>query len=179
MNSFINMGWRYHLYNSLKSRSTYDEFEATLIAESSSRVSEQIVSADWGKRQHWTDFFFTSYSLGIDLAYTDHNFQSKVDGNDTTSSFVLAFARRNFLTAAPRTQLRIGVRRWCWALSLGAFLIVPAFNFRDTFTGEATVPDRVVFQGSTREDLRRSLTQTRNPVSAELFLSISYQPQRR
>ncbi|MBC7531502.1 MAG: hypothetical protein H7318_07980 [Oligoflexus sp.] len=179
MSSYFNFGWRYHTFNSLKSRSTFDEFDTTLIAESSSRVSEQVVSMDYGKRQWWTDVFYTSYGLGLDLVYTDLNFQSNVAGNATTSAFVIAYARHNFLTAAPRTQLQVGLKRWGWGVSLGTLIIVPVYNFRDKFTGEAVVPERVNFQGSAKDNLQRSLKQTRNPVSVEMLLSISYEPQRR
>lgn len=176
---FVNIGWRYHTYNSLKSHSTYDEFDTTLVANSVSTVGEQIVSTDWGKRQSWTDNFFTSYAFGSDLAYTNVNFQSKVDGNGTTAPFIVATARHNFMTLAPRTQLRMGVQRWGLAFSTGLWVIVPAYNFADTFNGEVAKPDRVIFKGDITKDLQNSLAQQKNPVSAEIFISISYSPQRK
>ncbi|RZA26904.1 MAG: hypothetical protein EOP10_02000 [Proteobacteria bacterium] len=179
MSTFVNVGWRYHTYNSLSSRATFDEFDTSLIAHSSTRVGEQVVSADWGRRQSWTDMFFTSYTLGLDLAYTDVNFQSNVPSNGISAPMVIGFGRHNFLTVAPRTQLRVGLQRWGFAVSLGTMFIVPAFDFRNKFSGEVAVPDRIKFQGNPNEDLKNSLAQKRNPVSIEAFFSISYQPQRK
>jgi hypothetical protein len=179
MSSFVNFGWRYHTYNSLNSRATFDEFDTSLIAYSSTRVSEQVVSGDWGRRQTWTDLFFTSYTLGLDLAYTDVNFKSNVPSNSISAPMVIGFGRHNFLTIAPRTQLRAGIQRWGFAFSLGALFIVPVYDFRNNFSGEVAVPDRIKFQGNPNDDLKNSLAQKRNPVSIEAFFSISYQPQRK
>ncbi|MES2745514.1 MAG: hypothetical protein V4655_08800 [Bdellovibrionota bacterium] len=179
MKSFVNVGWRYHNYNALDSRSTFDEFDVSLIALNKTRVNEQIIYADWGQVQNWTDWYYTSWAFGSDLAYTDVNFDSRVDKTDSGASFILANARQSFLTIAPRVVLSTGVERYGFGFNLGMALQIPIYDFKKSFKGEVTVPERVRFQGSAVDDLKNSLTGKRNAFGAEIFIGISYQPQRK
>ena len=176
--SFVNLGWRYHNYNSLKSRSTYDEVDVTLIALSRSRVSEQIVHFDWGRIQDWNDWVYTSWSWGSDVALTDVKFDSRVERTGGSDSFILATAKRSLTTLAPRILLSAGVERWGFGMNLGLLLQVPLNNLKESFEGEVTPPERVTFTGSPADDLKRSMTQQRNTIACEVLLGISYQPQR-
>lgn len=178
MKSFVNLGWRYHSYNSLKSRATFDEFDITLLADSRTRVSEQMINVDWGRMDYWTDWLYTSWAFGSDLAYTDLDFDSRVSRTNNDESFILASARHSFLTVAPRVLLSTGVERFGFGINLGVTVQLPLFDFKDSFRGQVTVPERVRFQGSAEDDLKKSLAQTRNTLGYELILGVSYQPQR-
>ncbi len=179
MKYFVNVGWRYHNYNALDSRSTFDEFDVSLIALNKTRVNEQIIYADWGQVQNWADWYYTSWAVGSDLAYTDVNFDSRVDKTDSADSFILANARQSFLTIAPRFVLSTGVERYGFGFNLGLAVQIPIYDFKKSFKGDVTVPERVRFNGSPVDDLKNSLTGKRNALGAEIFIGLSYQPQRK
>lgn len=176
--SFVNFGWRYHNYNALNARSTFDEFDVGLLALSRSRVGEQIVHVDWGRIQDWSDWAYTSWAVGSDLAYTDVKFDSRVERAGGEDSFILATAKRTLMTLAPRVLLSAGVERWGLGMNLGVAFQLPLFQVKDSFEGNVTTPERILFSGSADDDLKRSMTQQRNTIGCEILLGISYQPQR-
>lgn len=179
MRSFVNFGWRYHNYTSLKSRATFDEFDVSLLALSRTRVSEQVAHVDWGRQQNWTDWFYTNFAFGTDVALSELKFDSRVEREGGADAFILANARKSHMTLAPRVMLASGLEFAGFGVQASLVLSVPTLYFRESFEGDVTLPERVRFQGSAQDDLKNALQQKRNTVATELLFGISYQPQRK
>ncbi len=178
MQSFVNLGWRSHRFDSLKSESTFDEFDVDMIAYSRTTVAEQLAHGEWGRMQYWTDWYFTSFALGADLAYNTLNFDSVVRRQSNGETFVLAHAKKSFFTLAPSLSFATGFEIWGLGIKLGTLFSFPALQFQQSFEGEVTMPERLKFQGDGQEDLKNSLEQKPNVLGVEIILGISYQPQR-
>jgi hypothetical protein len=174
----VGFGWRYHVYDRAQSRSTYDDIQTTLEARTTTRISAQAVHGEMGWRWTLWDGLMLDMAPGVDLFYSEVKFKALNVDTSSGRASALAFAHSNFFFVAPRFHAALRYQYRGWGVALGSMASVPVFSFRKNFDGGAAPSERLNYSEDPGSDLNRSLTHRIQPVGVEVYLGLSYQPQR-
>ncbi len=178
LSRIVSFGWRYHVYEKAASKTTYDEIEPRLEAQTSTRISAQAVHGEIGWRFTPWDWMLFDLSPGVDLFYSDMWFRAlKVDSSSGRSE-TLGYARSSFFFVAPRWHSAARLQYRGWGFALGGIISIPLASFKRSFDGSAVPSDRLTYNEDPGVDLQRSLTHKIRPIGVEAYLGLSYQPQR-
>jgi len=174
----VGFGWRYHVYDRAQSRATYDEIETNLEARTTTRISAQAVHGEIGWRFAPVDWMRIDMAPGVDLFYSEVKFKALSVDTSSGAAQALAFAHSNFFFVAPRWHSVLRFQYQGWGLAVGGMASVPVFSFKKNFDGGAAPSERLNYRVDPGADLNQSLTHKIRPVGVEVYLGLSYQPQR-
>lgn len=173
-----SLGFRYHGFDRAKSRSTFDSVSRDFEAESTSKVEMWAVHADYGYRWYALPWLYLSGSAGLEIFSSTLKFKATNINIVNEQRDLIAFAESNFIDVGSRINLSINLSLRSFAIAIGNIFTVPLTNISQDFDGEVAVPERLTMTEDPKNDLKNNITHKRSSFASEVYIGISYKPQR-
>jgi len=170
-----SFGWRYWAYAKSISEDSIDNNFPNLTAETETKVDSNGFWLELGKRNRFNHFLGWFMGFGLDLDVSQIRLKSIRRDSNTAfggSSSVLAYANSNLSVVSLRNTWAVDAKIWNVGLSLSATILLPFYNAKESFEGDASVPSSIQLNIDAEEDLKKAINHRRGVMGLEIALSL-------
>jgi len=179
LTNVFSMGWRYHLFDKVKTETTFDEATIDRLTSTETSVDAFAIHVEWGRIYSLWDGVSHKFAVGPELFQSSLEFTAVTSNSSTQQRDLLAVAQSDLTIGGLRFHYGWQIRYAGFGVVAGVIANLPLTTIKKNSKAEASVPrERLQYNGDARRELKDSLSHTRSAFGGEVYVGIHYQPTR-